>query len=607
MGRMSKDESSSSSPPSSSTRGLLSKVVRFVRNPTVNWSELDAMDEERESQYSKQMLKEMIERKRRNDFVRRREFDYLRKLRRSEGARAERTDDAGPRSSAFQTSMTSPDDRADTLRKIDEIEAQMSQQWWKGKGAPPGRPAMAPAPLPPAADAPAPRIDPDQPAPASAAMASALAGSPFAAGEHGRAFAPTAPMTMPAPVAPPVAAPPPAPAMVEPLFPPAVAPEPAAAPAPHAAPAREKFVHDPDLEEAAIRFANADYDGAETALKDVLAQREGTPPAEQEHIWYTLFDLHRATGRQEQFEALSIDYAARFGRSAPTWFSIPLQLGLKVDVAGSGTAAAAQQRELTWNAPPLLTLQSIAALQASLARAASPWTLTWSRLTGIEPAAVPALAELLERWAGQDVQLRFIGVPALRALVRAQTPSGERSRDPQWWRLRMALLRVMGWADEFELAALDYCVTYEISPPSWTAPRCGFSGDADAPAAPEADGAPMRDAPDSDLYMTSGFALSQPAGIDEPPLPALVGHIEGDASAALQALQSFARPGAPLVVECGQLIRIDFAAVGGVLNWAATQQAAGQELEFRRLHRLVAVFFNVIGVNEHAWIVPRQD
>jgi len=77
--------------------------------------------------------------------------------------------------------------------------------------------------------------------------------------------------------------------------------------------------------------------------------------------------------------------------------------------------------------------------------------------------------------------------------------------------------------------------------------------------------------------------------------------------AALQALQSFARPGAPLVVECGQLIRIDFAAVGGVLNWAATQQAAGQELEFRRLHRLVAVFFNVIGVNEHAWIVPRQD
>lgn len=69
---MSKDESNND--------GLLSKVVRFVRNPTVNWNELDNLEAERESQYSKQMLKEMIERKRRNDFVRKREFDHLRKL-----------------------------------------------------------------------------------------------------------------------------------------------------------------------------------------------------------------------------------------------------------------------------------------------------------------------------------------------------------------------------------------------------------------------------------------------------------------------------------------------------------------------------------------------
>jgi hypothetical protein len=37
------------------------------------------------------------------------------------------------RPSFFQSSMASPDDRAVTLKKIDEIEAQMSQQWWKSK------------------------------------------------------------------------------------------------------------------------------------------------------------------------------------------------------------------------------------------------------------------------------------------------------------------------------------------------------------------------------------------------------------------------------------------------------------------------------------------
>ena len=113
--------------------GLLSKVVRFVKNPTVNWTELDSLQDDRESQYSKQMLKEMIERKRRNDFVRRREFDQLRKLRQREVLHGQRVDDAAGRPSFFQSSMASADERAVTLKKIDEIEAQMSQQWWKSK------------------------------------------------------------------------------------------------------------------------------------------------------------------------------------------------------------------------------------------------------------------------------------------------------------------------------------------------------------------------------------------------------------------------------------------------------------------------------------------
>src|SRR5512140_1231645 len=113
------------------TTGLLSKVVKFVKNPTTNWADLDQQETDRESTYSKQMLKEMIERKRRNDFVRKREFDMLRKMRRSEVMAGH---DTSARPSFFQSSLPSrPDDRASTLKKIDEIEAQMSQQWWKTK------------------------------------------------------------------------------------------------------------------------------------------------------------------------------------------------------------------------------------------------------------------------------------------------------------------------------------------------------------------------------------------------------------------------------------------------------------------------------------------
>jgi hypothetical protein len=46
------------------------------------------------------------------------------------------------RPSFFQSSMPSkPDDRATTLKKIDEIEAQMSMQWWKTKHG--GKPVAA--------------------------------------------------------------------------------------------------------------------------------------------------------------------------------------------------------------------------------------------------------------------------------------------------------------------------------------------------------------------------------------------------------------------------------------------------------------------------------
>jgi hypothetical protein len=610
---------------SSGGGGLLSKVARFVRNPTTDWGESGSSAEEREGQYSKEVLKEMIERKRRNDYVRRHEFAQLRKLR-QRGALPEPhlEEEAAHPSSFFHTSSaTSPGERAETLKKIDEIEAQMAQQWWKGKPPPERSPA-------PAADRAA-----GQPSPASEAMAAALASAhinpqsqpfvPTAAmsipaslndrgvpanppGQRGH-FVPSSPMSMPSSLAKALApqepapgqeliapAPEPLPAMQAP------APAQAARPAPAPEPVPEKFVHDPDLEEAAIRFANADYTGAEASLKEMLEQHQQAAVPRQHNIWMTLFDLYRATGRRERFDSLAMDYAARFNRSAPLWFSLPEQLGLPDVVFAEPAKSAAVRRELNWSAPPMLAPQSMATLQAALARSAPPWTLNWTRLTDIDPHAVSVLADLFDHLANDpDAELNFLGVQPLLSVLEAHTHSGDRDADPQWWRLRMATLRLMGLADEFELVALEYCVTYEVSPPSWSAPGCSYRGDgAQAPQSGRADAA----GPESGLM--SGFQISQ-LGAEEPARPELSGHIEGDATPQLEALESLARPGQPLAVACDLLIRIDFAAIGSVLNWAVTQESEGRAVLFTNLHRLAAVFFNVIGVNEHARVVPRQD
>src|SRR5688572_18455081 len=106
------------------------KVVRFVANPATDWTELNSRQDgdSKELELEKSELKAMIERKRRNDFVRKREFDMLRRVRR-EGLSPEqlaalgtssRLDDSEARLSETRTS------RPDGVKaKIDEIEQQM--------------------------------------------------------------------------------------------------------------------------------------------------------------------------------------------------------------------------------------------------------------------------------------------------------------------------------------------------------------------------------------------------------------------------------------------------------------------------------------------------
>ena len=97
------------------------------------------------------------------------------------------------------------------------------------------------------------------------------------------------------------------------------------------------------------------------------------------------------------------------------------------------------------------------------------------------------------------------------------------------------------------------------------------------------------------------------AGPQAAVLQALQGHVLGDANELLDAMAAAGAETAPLRIDCARLVRVDFAAAGSVLNWAARQQSLGRALSFERMHRLVAVFFNVIGINEYAAVRPRTD
>ncbi|HSO46230.1 MAG TPA: hypothetical protein VLQ47_12015, partial [Rhodoferax sp.] len=126
-------------PPTRS--GLLTKVAKFVRHPNVDWRDLDniglepGVAPEPTLAHNRQTLKDMIERKRHEDAIRKHEFDQLRRLRREIPVAAPAASEES--SLVGGTNGSSDlDDRALTIRKIDEIEAQMSQQWWKVQNLP---------------------------------------------------------------------------------------------------------------------------------------------------------------------------------------------------------------------------------------------------------------------------------------------------------------------------------------------------------------------------------------------------------------------------------------------------------------------------------------
>jgi hypothetical protein len=627
----------------STSGGLLSRVVRFVKSPGTTWGEGEA-EADRESSYSKQMLKEMIERKRRNDFVRKREFDMLRKMRRSEVLSGQ---DPGARPSFFQSSMPSkPDDRATTLKKIDEIEAQMSMQWWKTKHGPNTQSPLAAnsgfavsshmtpealragAGVPPAGASYS-RTSPQELAaqgaaaavPAPQMMKSVLPES--AGGPQGRGLAPrqqaSIPLdeqvTGPAPlVGSPPARPPAMPRQVT-----LATPEPGRAAAAAGATSLpsifshskqfaiqvEEFAHDPELEEAAIRFANGDDPGAEAGLMEVLGP-QGTR-VNHDETWLTLFDLYRATGRQDRFETAAIEFANRFGRSAPQWFSLPEIVGRMSTPTAAPTAA---QSAADWNCPPVFGTQSLAALNAAMAKGTQPFRLNWGKLNSIADPAVEPLTKLFTQWAGQNVQLRFIGAESLERVLKNATPSNDRGVNPAWWKLRMEVLRVMHRPDEFELVALDYCVTYEVSPPSWDSARCEYKGlhaDGSYAARNTIIGEAFRDSVVSSVMTAYGDSQLSNSQLSSVATVELSGQILGDGKDALDVLDAKLADADIMIISCARLMRIDFTAAGTLLNWVTARETEGRQVQFVDVHRLVAAFFTVIGISEHARITIRNE
>ena len=85
----------------------------------------------------------------------------------------------------------------------------------------------------------------------------------------------------------------------------------------------------------------------------------------------------------------------------------------------------------------------------------------------------------------------------------------------------------------------------------------------------------------------------------------LSGQLVGDIATTLKKLDDELGKSTIVHVSCARLIRVDFIAAGDLLNWVLARRTENRTVSFIEAHRMVALFFGAMGINEHATVKVR--
>ena len=320
---------------------------------------------------------------------------------------------------------------------------------------------------------------------------------------------------------------------------------------------------DAEAEDAAVLYANGSDDTVRSVLENAVRIHHFGPG---ERLWLMLFDLYRLNGLKASFEALGIDYAQAFEKSPPAWTDKSRgKSQTKELVAGNMLFKGA------------LTGENKAAFEAiRTALDKNPkLRLDLSKVVQLDAAGCGCLLDVLQKARKAKRTLELLGRDTLGALVEKCVESGK-PENSECWLLLLELCQLQGQQEAFDEVAINYAITFEVSPPSWESGRV---------AAPE----PVLQAPligDDDDVAVDAYA------------------IRGDVKAARFAdLPAHAEVHDPVLIDCSGLTRIDFISAGALVNVLTVIQRSGKKIALRHPNHLVAELFGIVGMKSVATIV----
>lgn len=331
------------------------------------------------------------------------------------------------------------------------------------------------------------------------------------------------------------------------------------------------------IEEGAVLFANGQAEEALQRVKTALAKE--ALGAWKLQVWLMLFDLLQHLGRRAEFEELALEFAVKFERSPPLWVEPPP----RAPAAAGGRSAANVSLSGTLGA------QSENAFR-QLEKAAEKQTrlkLDFTRLQGVEPEGARLLLATLKQLRAAKKEVVLGGEAQLVKALRERALAGDASVDQAVWLVLLDVYQQLGQMAEFEEAAVDYAVTYEVSPPSYdpAAVRKKLStGTSQAVQTL----APVPDEADDD----GAFRIS--------------GEVAGQNDALFGDLGTYAASANPVVIDMKATRRIDFVNAGRLLNALEKLKAEGRQILIRGVGEMIVALFAVMGISKVARIVPRK-
>ena len=209
-------------------------------------------------------------------------------------------------------------------------------------------------------------------------------------------------------------------------------------------------------------------------------------------------------------------------------------------------------------------------------------------------------------WSKQPLSLEWIAGEKLFSVLQDLAPTGVRDADPVYWMLRLEALRLAHRPDQFDEVAIDYCVTFEVSPPSWENSRCKAQLSGSTQNTQPLSLSVVGEATTS--FMDTSMLNEEEAPAQQVQITSLelAGQLSGDLSELLGRLSMQVGDSRVIRISCALLMRVDFVAAGDLLNWVAQRHAEGRELVFHETHRLVALMFGAMGINETARVQLRH-